>query len=81
MSIASWLSNRKKKAVPDVAIGQKFALAGMQDPWGIKNGFKPVLVLDVKDGWVRYYVNDLFHDERLRTAAFLYCYEPLRELK
>lgn len=45
------------------------------DPWGSKT-HNPVRILDVKEGWVRYSMGELFPDERMKMSAFLFCYKP-----
>lgn len=37
-------------------------------PWPISRYF--VKILDVKEGWVRYFVNEYAPDERMREADF-----------
>ena len=42
-------------------------------PWPKKDQ-KPVKILDVKDGWVRYDMLSVFRDERMELGSFLHCY-------
>jgi len=43
-------------------------------PWP-RTDIEPVLVTDVRDGWVRYDVSkNLFTDQRLEIESFIQCY-------
>lgn len=53
--------------------GEKWILKD-GSPWGSKH--KPITVLDVKSGWVRYEIGTVFNDERLKMGDFLFCYQP-----
>jgi hypothetical protein len=33
-----------------------------------------VTILDVKDGWVKYYINEIFDDEQMTIQAFVHLY-------
>ena len=48
------------------------------DPFPIPNNkrYAPVTVLEVRDGWVRYYIGSMFPDERKDVDTFLKMYEP-----
>lgn len=48
-----------------------------KSPWPPKDRF--VKVLDVKDGWVRYYIGEFFPDERVTISTFLYIYKKYEE--
>lgn len=45
-----------------------------KSPWPKKNN--PVRIIDVREGWVRYYMNEVFHDERRELDEFLRMYGP-----
>ena len=72
---------RKLKKVRDEPIlPKKEPVAGEEwvlkndSPWP-KSGQKPVTILDVKNGWVRYDMHGIcFRDERMKMGSFLYCY-------
>lgn len=57
-----------------IAKGQKWVLPSDKSPWPSK--FKPVTILDVRDGWVRYAMGSCFSDERKETKEFLSMYKP-----
>ena len=43
-------------------------------PWPTKH-YSPALILEVKDGWVRYKLrSDVFPDERMKLSSFLYLF-------
>lgn len=70
---------RKRKLLTDdateVAPGEKWLFTPRDDsPWPPSNGYTPVLILDVQDGWVRYDMGCLFRDERKRTKEFVSMY-------
>lgn len=48
------------------------------DPW---SEFVPrnIKIIDVKDGWVRYYVNNTWPDERMPISSFLWIYTKVAE--
>lgn len=37
---------------------------------------KEVSIIDVKCGWVRYYMNSMFPDERVEVCDFICMYDP-----
>lgn len=55
--------------------GERWALHIDDGPWGAKK-YPPVLILDVKDGWVRYQMSaSMFSDERKRESDFVSMYK------
>lgn len=61
----------------NIEIGSKWELRGEDgSPWGAKkiSGASPVIVRDVKEGWVRYALG-IFSDERMKEDAFRHCYK------
>lgn len=46
------------------------------DPFESK--YKPVKIIAVKDGWVRYYMGRAFPDERMKASFFVRMYEKKR---
>lgn len=66
-----------EKELPPVVAGQLWHLtinSHENDPFLPKQ--EPVLIqiLEVRDGWVRYYIGDVFPDERLPISRFVACY-------
>lgn len=61
----------------DPAPGESWVLKGEDEdgcPWEGQK-WKPVRILDVRDGWVRYAIGSLlFNDERLRLESFTKIY-------
>lgn len=55
--------------------GELWTLKRDNDPWGGRDNLN-IKILDVRDGWVRYYIGPTFNDERLEMDRFLYCYIP-----
>ena len=53
--------------------GERWQIRGKNDPWEGKR-YNPVKILDVKDGWVRYYLGDVFPDERQKIEKFVRIY-------
>jgi hypothetical protein len=43
-------------------------------PW-FQSRYNPVTILDVKSGWVRYWVSFSSPDERMLLTSFLWCHE------
>lgn len=58
----------RKAASPALKIGQLYR--PRRGPWPAKEGAKPVRILDLLDGWVRYYVNEYLPDERETEDIF-----------
>lgn len=76
-SIFNIFRSKPKVAAPNQKIGSKWMLrAENGDPFPPKD-FKPVEVLDVKDGWVRYRMNRYFDDERISVGLFLSIYREV----
>lgn len=52
-----------------ISVGQFWRRNGDKSPWPqVEDSI--VEILDVKDGWVRYYMNDLFPDNRMKINMF-----------
>ena len=70
-------SERKQEdpSLPAIAPGERWLLrADKGDPWGQKP-YRPVTILDVRDGWVRYDMGPgPFRDERKKIDDFVYMY-------
>lgn len=68
----------RKKKDEGIKAGELFIFKGMDgDPFPPKEQ-KPVKILDVKDGWVRYEIDSwIFKDERMKLDNFLYCYRKV----
>jgi len=65
-----------KKIFPPVA-GERWEFhKDTGDPFPSKT-HKPVVIIDVKSGWVRYKLNSLFNDERKEIDLFLNMYRRL----
>jgi len=63
----------EKEVVKEPEVGERWVFND-DDPWGGKK-FPPVKILDVKDGWVRYYIGHYYSDERREMDSFLYIYK------
>lgn len=79
----NWILSLFRKTTKQVEIvkhpepGSKWYFFPSDNPWPSKN-FRPITVLDAKDGWVRYKMSDhLFNDERMELSSFLHCYRPV----
>lgn len=56
--------------------GQRWEFyADTEDPFPSK--YPPVKILEVKDGWVRYYMNDILRNERMRASQFVTMYKQV----
>ena len=63
-------SPRKKIKIVEPTIGEEWTLNLIPDPWGGQS-FGPVKILDVKDGWVKYYSGGAFPDVREKLEGFI----------
>lgn len=68
-AVREWAQKRKSQH-PQIAIGSLWVLHNYRDPFPTRDR-PPVRVLDVKDGWVRYYIGEAFPDERMSVELFL----------
>lgn len=59
-------------------IGDRFVLKDDDSPWPT-DGESEAIILDIKNGWVRYSLSPLFSDNRLKIDEFLYCYKSKEE--
>lgn len=78
MELLKKLFAKPKKPQPRFPVpGERWCFGGgiSGDPFPPKGGVT-VRILDVKDGWVRYYMSELLPDERMNMSSFLYCYSP-----
>lgn len=58
--------------------GEVWRLKGEDgDPFPPKDGVCDVVILDYKDGWVRYSMNRVFKDNRMQEDSFRRCYRKL----
>ena len=55
--------------------GERWAFMDKQGPWPSKE-FTPVVILDVRDGWVRYDMS-IFKDQRMELDLFARMYRPV----
>jgi len=84
MKLFRWWFNGKtierddRPRQPEITIGSLWVLKAKGDPFPSK--YPPSQVLDVKDGWVRYYLSEYFPDERCKVDLFLAVYKPMREV-
>lgn len=60
---------------PSPSAGELWRFTPADDPWGAKN-YRPVRILDARDGWVRYDMGgvSLFRDERCPVETFVGMY-------
>ncbi len=75
----AWLKRKEKqeqikepKKEHEIAKGQIWYFSDKNDPWGCADS--KVTILDVKDGWVRYYMNPVFNDNRRPIESFVSMY-------
>ncbi len=58
-------------------VGEKWILQSrVGDPFPTK-AETIVTILDVKAGWVRYEMNDVFNDQRMKIDLFMSCYKKI----
>ena len=76
MKFFRWWFNRESKPTPEIAVGSTWLHHATDDPFPARTDRHPVIILGVKDGWVRYKIGDAFPDERMKLDTFLYCYKP-----
>ena len=78
MKILNWLLRRtepiteepiKPSVIPE--IGERWELKS-DDPFPARYG--PVKIIGFKNGWVRYYMNGIFNDERKELSSFIRLY-------
>ena len=71
----AWLKKRfSGDKEPAIAAGETWEFVDLLgDPWGGKKPFR-VQILDVRDGWVRYSMGSIFHDERHPIKSFVRMY-------
>ena len=58
-------------------VGAKFSLGNQSidvDPWGINQPLKPVEVICVQDGWVKFRLPYTGDADAMRLSAFWFCY-------
>lgn len=55
--------------------GERWAFMNKQGPWPNKD-YAPVVILDVRDGWVRYDMSVL-KDQRMELDFFVRLYRPV----
>ena len=68
---------KEKEEKKEIAAGQMWILRD-GSPWGEDFRQHPVVrILDVRDGWVRYYMNTIFEDNRMKIDTFYYCYRRI----
>jgi hypothetical protein len=67
--------------VPDPVPGEQWVFVRRTrpgDPWPAEDaGYLPVLILDVKDGWVRYGGGCIIKDERAKRCDFMRQYRKV----
>ena len=59
INVFKWLCGRHQQKTKSIAVGDLYGLID-KSPWSKGN---VVTILDVKDGWVRYYMNPFFCNE------------------
>lgn len=67
---------QEKPELPTIAPGERWLLCPSNgDPWGQKP-YRPVTILDVRNGWVRYDMGPgPFRDERKKIGEFVGMYK------
>ena len=74
--------SKTKEPKTPITIGSKWIFKGEDEsPWSPKEGYRPVEILDYKEGWVRYTHgrNSPFQDERDEEDCFISLYKPYLE--
>jgi hypothetical protein len=72
-----WLFGTVKPKPELPKVGSLWGLANRNgDPFPSKK-YPPSVILDVKDGWVRYRIGSVFNDERMELSSFLYVYRKV----
>lgn len=61
--------------VPRVGEKWMFEPEGKGDPFPKKWGYAPVTITGVRDGWVRYDMQTVFKDERMKLDSFVRTYK------
>ena len=69
-----WPSRAKKTPVKTPAKGENWYIED-ESPWPPDTTV--VRILDVKDGWVRYWINDKLPDNRMGMDMFLDCFKKV----
>ena len=64
---------KKKKPVRIPVAGETWYFREDDSPWASKKS-QQVQIIDVKNGWVRYYMNKSFDDNRMKIDSFLFWY-------
>ena len=63
---------------PTIKPGEEWMLDDRESgPWE-STRFKPVKVIDVKAGWVRYFVSEIYPDERMKIGTFVRLYRKVK---
>jgi hypothetical protein len=58
--------------------GERWVLSPSDgSPWPVATVCIPVTILDVRDGWVRYYCDDMFPDNRKTITDFVSLFRNL----
>jgi hypothetical protein len=72
VSHAVFISSRSANAPVS---GEKWVFNAFDEsPWQTET-YKPVIIIDVQDGWVRYDMGQIFNDERMRLKSFTRIYK------
>lgn len=74
-----WPFKKVKKSEPKVPrVGENWVLKRRaKGPWPASGDLITAHILDVKDDWVRYFLNRIFPDLRMKTKDFVEIYDPL----
>jgi hypothetical protein len=64
-----------KKRHPKV--NEKWVLSDDRNDPFIPKTYPPVIILEVKDGWVRYDMQGLFRDQRMEIKSFIRIFKAL----
>ena len=63
---------------PNIEPGQEWLLHDRESgPWESTRFNVPVKILDVKSGWVRYFINEVYPDERMKIGTFVRVYRKV----
>ena len=70
--------NRQNKSeMSSVLIGEKYILKPDGSPWERTKDPVCIKIIDVKNGWVRYFLSESFPDQRMSIDMFLRIYQKV----
>lgn len=71
------LFRKKPLPIPEpIVCGDVWELRGENDPWP-RGKHAQAVILDYKQGWVRYALGTMWGDERMKESIFRHCYRKV----